>query len=113
MKRLLLFVFFIFPFSFLFSFDFGIVLDQSIGVGGTGNDSDFDYDAATPNGGAYNKFPIGKRPKGTYSGLIVPRFSGLIGNNGDFYISAGGTGWGIEDTEGRDGSGGGVFEGLL
>ena len=71
MKRFLLFTFFILPAAFmpsslLIAFDFGLVLDQSIGVGGTGNDSDFDY-----------------------SGLIVPRVSGLIGDNGDFYISAG------------------------
>ena len=66
MKRFLLFTFFILPCSLLIAFDFGLVLDQSVGVGGTGNDSDFDY-----------------------SGMLVPRVSGLIGNNGDFYISAG------------------------
>jgi hypothetical protein len=63
---------FIFPFYLLIfnsplaAFDFNLILDQSFGVGGTGNNSDFDY-----------------------SGSLIPSFSGLVGGNGKFFLSAG------------------------
>ena len=50
----------------LLAFDFGLILDQNADVGGFGNDSSF-----------------------TYSGILTPRFSAMIGDNADLYISAG------------------------
>lgn len=46
--------------------DFGLILDQGAGFGGFGSDSSFDY-----------------------TGMLIPRFSGFIGDNGDLYVSAG------------------------
>jgi hypothetical protein len=46
--------------------DFGLVLDQSGGYGGAGDDADWDY-----------------------TGVLLPRVSGLFADNGSFYISAG------------------------
>ena len=46
--------------------DFGIVLDQSGGYGGVGDSADWDY-----------------------TGVLLPRFSCLFGDNKSFYISAG------------------------
>jgi hypothetical protein len=50
----------------LFAVDAGIVLDQNAEFSGTEDDSAF-----------------------TYTGIAIPRISGLIGGIGDFYISAG------------------------
>jgi len=52
--------------SLLPAVDFGLLLNQDAGYGGIGSDNNFDYS-------------IG----------LVPRLSGLIGNIGDFIISAG------------------------
>jgi len=46
--------------------DFGVIVDQSAGYGGAGDDTGVDY-----------------------IGTIVPRFSTLIGDAGDLYVSAG------------------------
>ena len=46
--------------------DFGLVLDQSGGYGGVGGSAD-----------------------GDYTGVLLPRFTTLFGDNGSFYISAG------------------------
>ena len=46
--------------------DFGVILDLNAGYGGYGSKPDFNY-----------------------SGMIIPRFSTLIGSSGEFYISAG------------------------
>lgn len=54
------------PGLFLWPGDFGLVLDQSAGVGGYGKDAGFDY-----------------------SGMLVPRFSALLGASGGFSVSAG------------------------
>lgn len=62
----LLFCFLIFPCLSLWALDFGLLLNQNAGYGGMGSDGNFDYS-------------IG----------VVPRISGLIGNTGDFIISAG------------------------
>jgi len=63
--------------SLLPAVDFGLLLNQDAGYGGLENDTNFDYS-------------IG----------LVPRLSGLIGNSGDFIISAGleadyNKGWGF------------------
>ena len=50
----------------LWAVDFGLVLDQTPGFGGYGSDGQFDY-----------------------SGMLIPRLSGLLGDNGEFYVSAG------------------------
>jgi len=50
----------------LWAGDFGLVLDQTAGYGGYGNDGKLDY-----------------------SGMLIPRFSSLVGNSGSFYVSAG------------------------
>ncbi|MCL2831756.1 MAG: hypothetical protein FWD78_01170 [Treponema sp.] len=50
----------------LWSADFGLLLDQSAGFGGYGTNPGFDY-----------------------TGMLIPRFSALIGDRGDFYFSAG------------------------
>jgi len=47
------------------AYDFGVILNQNIGSGGSGNDTGADYEAA-----------------------LVPRFSVLLGDSGDLYISA-------------------------
>ena len=46
--------------------DLGLLLDQTVGFGGYGSDGRLDY-----------------------SGMAVPRFSALLGDNGSFFISAG------------------------
>jgi len=46
--------------------DFGVIVDQSAGYGGAGDDAAADY-----------------------TGAVVPRFSTLIGEAGDLYVSAG------------------------
>ena len=46
--------------------DFGLVLDQSGGYTAVGNDGNWDY-----------------------TGVLLPRYSGLFGDNGSFYVSAG------------------------
>jgi len=53
------------PCFFVQAADFGLIIDQNVGVGGVGSENDFDY-----------------------AGAIIPRLSGLIGDVGDFYISA-------------------------
>ena len=50
----------------LWAKDFGLVLDQDLGYGGYGTNGNFDY-----------------------SGILIPRFSALVGDRGDFFISAG------------------------
>ena len=50
----------------LWAVDFGFVLDQTAGFGGYGTDGKFDY-----------------------SGMAIPRFSTLVGDNGSLFISAG------------------------
>ena len=50
----------------LFTLDFGLVLDQSAEYGGSGSDSAFGY-----------------------KGILIPKVSGLLGESGGFYISAG------------------------
>ena len=50
----------------LWAVDFGLLLDQTAGFGGYGSDTSFDY-----------------------SGILIPRFSALLGDNGDLFISAG------------------------
>jgi len=63
----LLFTLFSFFFAdSLFAVDVGLVLDQNAGYSGTGDDTAF-----------------------SYKGVAIPRVTGLIGNAGDFYISAG------------------------
>jgi len=62
--RLLLCPLFIFLCSLLPAWDFGLVLNQNIGVSGFGADGSF-----------------------RYSGSLVPRVSGLIGENSDYYAS--------------------------
>jgi len=69
-KRVLL-TFLLSLFSFLicnslFAVDVGVVLDQNAEYSGSGGDMTFDYD-----------------------GIFIPRISGLVGNTGDFYVSAG------------------------
>ncbi|MDR1802471.1 MAG: hypothetical protein LBQ94_02590 [Treponema sp.] len=56
----------LFTCSFAFAFDFGLILDQNADYGGYGED------------GSYG-----------YSGSLIPRFSALLGNSADFYLSAG------------------------
>ena len=46
--------------------DFGLILDQTAGYGGLQGDEKFDYE-----------------------GTLIPRFSTFLGDNGEFYISAG------------------------
>ena len=48
------------------AYDLGVLLDQSAGVGGIKDDSSFDYSAA-----------------------LIPRFSTLLGDAGDIFVSAG------------------------
>jgi len=76
-RFMLLFLLFFFLCSLLPAWDFGLLLNQNAGYGGLESDGDFDY-------------LIG----------VVPRISGLIGNAGDFIISAGleadySNGWGF------------------
>jgi hypothetical protein len=52
--------------SSLFAVDVGMVLDQNAEYAGSDNDTAF-----------------------TYKGIAIPRITGLIGDNGDFYISGG------------------------
>ena len=69
MKKLLklfLCVFLVLPCMSLWAFDFGLILDQSPSFSGSGSDSTFDY-----------------------QGVLIPRFSALLGDNGRIYISAG------------------------
>ncbi|MDR2941883.1 MAG: hypothetical protein LBV17_04755 [Treponema sp.] len=61
-----LFSLFFFHFSFVSALDFGMFLNQNAGYGGAGKDGSFDY-------------KIG----------AVPRLTGLLGQTGDFIISAG------------------------
>ena len=60
---ILLVLFFCSP---LWAADFGLILDQTAGVSGNGDETNFDY-----------------------SGILIPRFSTLLGSNGEFFISAG------------------------
>jgi len=64
--RLFLCSLFIVNFSSLFAWDFGLTFNQNLGVSGNDSDSSF-----------------------RYSGSLVPRVSGLIGENSDYYLSAG------------------------
>jgi len=52
--------------SSLFAIDVGVVLDQTPKYSGSGDDTAF-----------------------TYEGIVIPRITGLIGDTGDFYVSAG------------------------
>ena len=66
-KHLILFlcILLFFP-SFLSAGDFGLILDQTPGFTGVGSDVNFDY-----------------------TGMLIPRFSTLIGERGSLYASAG------------------------
>jgi len=64
--RLLFCSFFIPLCPLLQAWDFGLNLNQNAGVSGYDSDSGFRYSAS-----------------------VVPRVSGLIGDNGDYYVSAG------------------------
>ena len=46
--------------------DFGVILDQNLGFGGVGKETALDY-----------------------TGILIPRFSTPLGNNGELYVSAG------------------------
>jgi hypothetical protein len=50
----------------LWAQDFGLILDQTAGYGGLQDDGKFDYE-----------------------GTLIPRYSTFLGDNGEFYISAG------------------------
>ena len=50
----------------LWAFDFGLILDQSPALSGTGKDTAFEYEA-----------------------ILIPRFSALLGDKGNIYVSAG------------------------
>jgi hypothetical protein len=65
-RSLLLCSFFFVLCSLLSAWDLGLVVNQNAGYSGYSSDSNLEY-----------------------SGNLVPRFSGLIGDSGDFYISAG------------------------
>jgi len=65
-SRLFLCSLFIANCSSLFAWDFGLTFNQNFGVSGYGSDRSF-----------------------RYSGSLVPRVSGLIGENSDYYLSAG------------------------
>jgi hypothetical protein len=66
-KRFILFCsFFLALCSFVSALDFGMFLNQNAGYGGAGSDAAFDYSIS-----------------------LAPRVSGLIGQTGDFIISAG------------------------
>jgi len=52
--------------AFVFAGDFGLVLDQNADYGGFEGDGSF-----------------------TWSGILIPRFSAMIGNNSNIYVSAG------------------------
>jgi hypothetical protein len=64
----LLFCFLLFPCLSLWAWDFGLLLNQNAGYGGLGSSSGGNFD---------------------YSIGVVPRITGLLGNTGDFIISAG------------------------
>ena len=66
MKKHLLILLIIIPCS-IWAGDFGLIVDQRVGFGGvTGDNNQFDY-----------------------TGVLLPRFSTLVGNNGELFISAG------------------------
>jgi len=52
--------------SLLPAYDVGLTLDQEAAYSGTGSDGTFDY-----------------------KGIVIPHFSGLLGENGEFFVSAG------------------------
>jgi hypothetical protein len=56
----------LFSFSRLWAQDAGLILDQTAGYGGLQGDGKFDYE-----------------------GTLIPRYSTFLGDNGEFYISAG------------------------
>lgn len=64
--KILLVCAFILAIPRIWAADFGILLDQTAGLGGIGSNKNFDY-----------------------SGMLIPRFSALLGEKGDLYISAG------------------------
>ena len=69
MKKLLklfLCVFLVLPCMSLGALDFGLIADQSPAFSGSGTESSFDY-----------------------QGVLIPRFSALLGDNGRLYVSAG------------------------
>ena len=66
MKKLLFCALLIFTCSLLSAFDFELVLDQSAAYDRTGETNSFEYE-----------------------GSLVPRFSGLLGENGNYAVSAG------------------------
>ena len=63
---LLTFLFSLFICTSLFAIDVGLVLDQTAEFSGAGDDTAF-----------------------TYTGIAIPRISGLVGDTGEFYVSAG------------------------
>ena len=50
----------------LFAYDIGLVLDQNMAYSGAGDESNFEF-----------------------NGILVPRVSGLLGDNGEFFVSGG------------------------
>ena len=66
MKRLLLCSLLIAHCSLIFAYDIGLVLDQSLIYRGSGSDNVFEV-----------------------NGVLIPSISGLIGNTGEYFISAG------------------------
>jgi hypothetical protein len=66
MHRLVCCFLLFFTASFAFAFDFGLILDQNADYGGYGGSGSFGY-----------------------SGSLIPRFSTLLGDSADLYVSAG------------------------
>jgi len=64
--KLLLCVSMVFSCVSLWAVDFGLIFDQTPALSGSGNDTTFEY-----------------------QGILIPRFSALLGDNGRLYISAG------------------------
>ena len=61
-----IFILLVFTCSFSFGFDFGLILDQNADYGGYGGDGSFGYSLS-----------------------LIPRFSALLGDSADLYVSAG------------------------
>ena len=66
MRKLICCLIIVFICSMSYAFDFGLILDQNADYGGYGDEGSFGY-----------------------SGSLIPRFSALLGNTADIYISAG------------------------
>ena len=64
--KLFLCVFLVLPCISLSAFDFGLIVDQTPALNGSGSDVQFDY-----------------------QGIVIPRFSALLGDNGKIFVSLG------------------------